>query len=97
MTIHVNIGEAKTRLSELLRAMHRGERVIIQRDGMPEAELVPAREGQQLDRDQIAARRRAAFGMFREAYAGQVPDIAELKRDRANSDDRIGRANGPAD
>lgn len=97
MTIHVNIGEAKTRLSELLRAMHNGERVIIQRDGMPEAELIPAREGRQLSSDQIAARRRAAFGMFSDAFVGFDTSIANLKHDRVASDDRMGRAIGPAD
>lgn len=91
MTIHVNIGEAKTRLSELLRAMHRGERVIIQRDGLPEAELVPAREGRQLTPEHIIARRKAAFGMFREAYGEQAPGIDELKRDRGEPADRIAR------
>lgn len=47
MTIHVNIGEAKTRLSQLIAAASRGEKVIIARDGEPVVELValdPARE-----------------------------------------------------
>lgn len=39
MTIHVNIGEAKTRLSQLIAALKRGEKVIIDRDGKPEVEL----------------------------------------------------------
>jgi prevent-host-death family protein len=52
MTIHVNIGEAKTRLSELLNAMKRGERVVIMRAGEPEAEIVPAREVQQSSREE---------------------------------------------
>jgi len=41
MTIHVNIGEAKTRLSQLIAAVKRGEKVVIDRDGMPEVELTP--------------------------------------------------------
>jgi prevent-host-death family protein len=41
--INVNIGEAKTRLSELLKAVEeRGETVLICRQGKPVAELVRA-------------------------------------------------------
>jgi len=35
MTIHVNIVEAKTRLSELVEAALRGEHVVLQRSGVP--------------------------------------------------------------
>ena len=41
MTIHVNIGEAKSRLSQLIAAAKRGEKVVIDRDGEPEVELTP--------------------------------------------------------
>lgn len=97
MTIHVNIGEAKTRLSELLRAMQAGERVIIQRDGKPEAELVPAREGRKLTREEIAGRRRAAFGLYKEAFAGFDTSLGNLKGDRVDSSERMRRKLGPAD
>jgi len=85
MTIHINIGDAKTRLSELLSAVQAGERVIIQRDGTPEAELVPARTTQPLRREQIAARRRSAFGMYREAFKGFDTSLENLKADRVDS------------
>lgn len=39
MTIHVNIGEAKTRLSELIAASERGEEVVIARAGKPVVRL----------------------------------------------------------
>jgi antitoxin (DNA-binding transcriptional repressor) of toxin-antitoxin stability system len=97
MTIHVNIGEAKTRLSELLRAIRSGERVIIQRDGMPEAELVPAEQGQSLTREQIAARRRSAVGMFSQAYSGCDTSLEALKADRGERAGRLDRALGAAD
>jgi prevent-host-death family protein len=97
MTIHVNIGEAKTRLSELLRAMQAGERVIIQRDGKPEAELVPASEAHPLTRDQIAARRQAAFGMYKQAFKGRDTSLEDLKADRVPADERMERKLGPAD
>jgi prevent-host-death family protein len=96
MTIHVNIGEAKTRLSELLRAMQAGERVIIQRDGKPEAELVPARSTQPLTREQIIAKRRAVFGMYKDAFKGADLSLEALKRDRVDPDEDYERKFGPA-
>lgn len=40
MGIHVNIGEAKTRLSELVAASLRGEEVILSKAGKPVARIV---------------------------------------------------------
>lgn len=68
MTIHVNIGEAKDRLSQLLSAALAGEEVILQRAGVPKAKLVPLPEAAQLQQELEAMRRSAAFGMFRDAY-----------------------------
>ncbi|MEO6582587.1 MAG: type II toxin-antitoxin system prevent-host-death family antitoxin [Sphingomicrobium sp.] len=69
MTLHVNIGEAKTRLSQLIAAAKRGEKVIIARDGEPEVELVALAPDRELQ--ERIARRRAFFGSKR----GQVGDI----------------------
>lgn len=41
MTIQVNVGEAKTRLSELLASAEAGEEVVIARAGAPVVRLVP--------------------------------------------------------
>jgi prevent-host-death family protein len=38
----VNMHEAKTRLSELVRMVEAGEKVVLARNGTPVAELVPA-------------------------------------------------------
>jgi prevent-host-death family protein len=38
----VNMHEAKTRLSELVRLVEAGEQVVLARNGTPVAELVPA-------------------------------------------------------
>ena len=62
MTIHVNIGEAKTRLSELVAAAKRGEEVVIARAGEPEVRLVPV--------DPDAARR--ALAEKRRAFIGSM-------------------------
>ena len=54
MTIHVNIGEAKTQLSKLISASLRGEEVVIDHDGKPQVRLTPVAEAAVIDR---AARR----------------------------------------
>jgi prevent-host-death family protein len=59
MTIHVNIGEAKTRLSELIAATERGEEVVIARAGKPVVRLAPVAEIDEV------ARRASAFGMWK--------------------------------
>ena len=50
MTIHVNIGEAKTRFSELCAAALRGEEVIVQNAGVPKLKLVPLQLAMEVDR-----------------------------------------------
>ena len=45
MTIHVPLKEAKNRLSELVRRMEDGERVIVTRHGDPVFEMVVPRRG----------------------------------------------------
>jgi prevent-host-death family protein len=68
MTIHVNIGEAKTRLSELVAAALRGEEVVLDKAGAPQVKLVPIAQAEKARREAIAARRKAAFGMFADKY-----------------------------
>lgn len=74
MTIHVNIGEAKTRLSELVAAALRGEEVVLQKAGEPQVRLVPVPEAQHSKREEIAAKRKAAFGFLRDKYAHLAPE-----------------------
>jgi antitoxin (DNA-binding transcriptional repressor) of toxin-antitoxin stability system len=45
MTIHVSLKEAKNRLSELLRLMENGQRVVVTRHGVPAFEMVKPRRG----------------------------------------------------
>lgn len=69
MTIHVNIGEAKTRLSELVAAAKRGEEVIIARAGEPEVRLVPVDPDRH--RREIAQKRRRFYGSLK----GKIADV----------------------
>jgi prevent-host-death family protein len=78
MTIHVNIGEAKTRLSELLAAAARGEEVIVNKAGVPFATLVPTPEAIAIARDSRAAKRRAAFGCLAEKYKDHPPEAFDV-------------------
>ena len=55
MTIHVNIAEAKAKLSSLVKASLRGEDVVIDRDGKPQVRLTPVPEAPP---DDVAERRR---------------------------------------
>ncbi len=63
MAISVNIGEAKTRFSELAARALRGEEVVVQKAGVPMLKLVPIEAAQKFDRaerhkkiDEILAR-----------------------------------------
>jgi prevent-host-death family protein len=76
MTIQVNIHEAKTRLSQLIEAVKRGEEVIIARAGTPEVRLVAA--------DAVSEKPKREFGLLK----GKIwfaPDYdqadAEIERD----------------
>jgi len=68
MTIHVNIGEAKTRLSELIAASERGEEVVIARAGKPVVRLAPVEASTSVER------RMSAFGMFKHAIDPAMVD-----------------------
>jgi len=74
MTIHVNIGKAKTRLSELVAAALRGEDVVLDKAGAPQVKLVPVPEAEQARREEIAAKRKAAFGALAAKYAHLRPE-----------------------
>jgi antitoxin (DNA-binding transcriptional repressor) of toxin-antitoxin stability system len=95
MTIHVNIGEAKTRLSELVAAALRGEEVVRQTAGKPSVRLVPLEDGSRGEREAVAKRRVASFGMFRKAFEGCDVTLESLKGERTHPDERERRALGP--
>lgn len=65
MTIQVNIGEAKTRLSELLQKLEDGEELIIARGNEPRYQVIIR------DEDRSAAR--LALARLRELCADNKP------------------------
>lgn len=94
MTIHVNIGEAKTRLSELVAACERGETVVLARAGKPVARLVPEAGSDLAERE--ARGRIAAIGSFKEEFAGYDLDLSEPSMTDEELDERFRRKFGPA-
>lgn len=52
MTIHVNIGEAKAKLSSLVDASLRGEEVILAKAGEPKVRLVAIPEAAKREREE---------------------------------------------
>ena len=91
MTIQVNIGEAKTRLSELVAASIRGETVKLAKAGKAVVTLVPEPDVVEAARQERGAKRRAAFGMFKAAAEGFDLSLEALKADRVTLDDRARR------
>lgn len=96
MTIHVNIAEAKARLSELVAAAVRGEKVVLSRAGKPQAVIMPVEEAQAEERARIAAKRKAAIGMWKDAFESYDLSIEALKADRVDLDERFERKFGPS-
>jgi prevent-host-death family protein len=96
MSINVNIGEAKTRLSELVAAALRGEEVVLNKAGVPVATLVPTPEAVTAERAAIAAKRRAAFGFAREKYQHMPPEAFDVPPSATDSelDERFARKFG---
>ncbi len=79
MTIHVNIGEAKAKLSKLIAASMRGEEVVIDHAGKPRVKLIPVSAVSDDDR---AARRLRIDAIL--AEADKIPrrdDAFELEWD----------------
>lgn len=86
MATQVNIGEAKTRLSELVAAAERGEEVTLARAGVPVVRLAVI--SPDAHREAIAAKRRANMGFARESMRGVDLSLEALKADRVDGDER---------
>ena len=74
-----NIGEAKTRLSELVAAAVRGEEVILAKAGQPQVKLSPVAEASTTVTEARAAKRRLAFGIFTPLVGKRDIDVHRIK------------------
>lgn len=84
----MNIGEAKSRLSELVAAAVRGDDVVLQRAGQPVVRLVPMEDAAAAERAALRAQRQAALGMYRDEFANHDLSLQALKADRTDTGDR---------
>ncbi len=88
MTIHVNIGEAKTRLSQLIAAALKGEDVVLDKDGQPQVRLVAIESASEKQRERIIARRRAAIGRWAKEFEGIDTSPEAIRAERHYSEAR---------
>jgi antitoxin (DNA-binding transcriptional repressor) of toxin-antitoxin stability system len=96
MTININIGEAKTRLSELVALALAGEEVVLQKAGVPKLVLMRVEDAERMKREEVARRRIANIGKYREAYAGLDLTVPPSMTDE-ELDARERRICGPTD
>lgn len=94
MTIHVDIGDAKTCLSELIAAALRGEEVVVSKAGEPQVRLVPVAQKADAEREARVARRLSALGMWK----GLIPEDFEVPPSMTDEqlEERWNRKFGPA-
>lgn len=79
MGIHVNIGEAKNRLSELIAASLRGEEVILSKAGKPVARILALEEAVADDKERVIAERKAKWDAWIGGKAGlMLADAGDL-------------------
>lgn len=88
MTLHVNIGEAKTRLSQLVAAALRGEQVVLDRNGQPQVKLVPVAEASEAERVRLAEQRRAFVAKWAADFHGYNIGPEEVRAAREYSEER---------
>jgi prevent-host-death family protein len=76
MGIHVNIGEAKNRLSELIAASLRGEEVILSKAGKPVARILALDEAVADAKESERAKRSAMMQAYIGSGKGMFPKNA---------------------
>lgn len=100
MTIHVSISEAKASLSALVDAAKRGEDVILDKAGVPQARIVPVGRSVSaaISPEEMkirAERRKAAFGMYKHLIGDRQIDVPPSMTDE-ELEERWQRKFGPA-
>jgi prevent-host-death family protein len=90
MGIYVNIGEAKTRLSELVAASLRGEEVILSKAGKPVARIVGLEDALADAKERIRAERAAKMKAFIGSGKGKFgPNAADIILEPEYTDEEI--------
>jgi prevent-host-death family protein len=90
MGIHVNIGEAKNRLSELIAASLRGEEVILSKAGRPVARILALDEAVIDAKGARTAQRRAQWEAWIGSKAGSMSaDVGDLFLEPTYSDKQM--------
>jgi prevent-host-death family protein len=97
MGIHVNIAEAKARLSELVAAAVRGEEVVLDRAGKPQVRLVALVDASAAEIARRAEKRKSAFGMYTHLVGDRSIDVRSLKLTDAEQEAIHDRKFGAAD
>jgi prevent-host-death family protein len=95
MAMQLNIGEAKTRLSELVAASLRGEDVMLAKAGKPIARIVALEDARASEVAERAAKLKAWMGSFEGVFPGNAGDLfveAEFGDDELDSfEAKLGR------
>ncbi len=90
MGIHVNIGEAKSRLSELVAASLRGEEVILSKAGKPVARITALDDALAEAKAQEIAERAAKMKAFIGSGKGRIgPNAGDIMLEPEYTDDEI--------
>lgn len=79
MALHVNIGAAKTRLSELVAAAVAGQDIVLDKAGEPQVRLVPIEQDARAADEERARSRRSALGMYKHLVGGRDIDVNKIK------------------
>lgn len=90
MGIHVNIGEAKSRLSELVAASLRGEEVILSKAGKPVARITAIEDAVADAKERERAERAAKMKAFIGSGKGKLgPNASKLICEPEYTDEEI--------
>ena len=90
MGIHVNIGEAKNRLSELVAASLRGEEVILSKAGKPVARITALDDALADAKAQVIAERAAKMKAFIGSGKGKFgPNAGDIVLEPEYTDEEL--------
>ena len=90
MGIHVNIGEAKNRLSELIAASLRGEEVILSKAGKPVARILALDSAIDEAKAERTAKQRAQWEAWIGSFADTFPpSAAEVIMEPSYTDEEL--------